>query len=79
MAEDIDLLADLEALQSTKGPEKMTCQWWRAQPPEIQAATTRAVQRVGHTGVSRMLRAKGFRVTPPDIKLHAEDGCDRCR
>ena len=75
MAAEDALLAELESLESSKGPQKMTCLWWQDQPPEIQAATARAVQRVGHTGVARLLKAKGFRVTPPDIKAHANGSC----
>ena len=76
MAEDIgDLASALDGLTITKGPEKVTCQWWRSQSPEIQAAVTRNVERVGHTAVSKYLRNQGHRVTPPDIKTHAAGEC----
>ena len=73
------LISELDALEVVKGPERLTCQWWRQQTPETLAAVTRAVQRVGHTAVARHLRSTDNRVTPPDLKLHAEGRCAKCR
>jgi hypothetical protein len=79
VAEDADLLSDLAALQPKRGPEKQTCIWWRDQPTEVHEATISAVQRVGHTGVARLLRNKGISVSPPDLKIHADRKCSKCQ
>ena len=83
MTEDaLSLVDDLDALEDTgKGPGNQTCIWWRKQTPETLDAVKRAVGRVGHTGVTRLIRAKDrtARVTPPNMKLHAEGKCDSCR
>ena len=79
MTEDIgNLVSTLDSLETSKGPEKVTCQWWRQQPPEVHEAVTRNVARVGHTIVTRKLRESGARVTNPDVKLHAEGKCPKC-
>ena len=77
--EGTGLISELDSLEVVKGPERLTCQWWRQQSPETLEAVVRAVQRVGHTAVARHLRATSNRVTPPDLKLHAEGRCDKCR
>jgi hypothetical protein len=79
VAEDTDLMAGLEALAVHKGPQKVTCLWWREQSPELLDLVRRKVETVGHTSVARYLRENGARVTPPDLKTHAEDKCDSCR
>ena len=44
MAEDI--VADLDSLESSKGPEPKTCRWWSEQSPETREAVIRNVARV---------------------------------
>lgn len=73
------LVAGLDAIEIHKGPEKITCLWWREQPQEVREAVTRNYRRVGHTAVTAKLRDAGQRVTAPDIKLHAEGACSRCQ
>ena len=79
MAEDADLMAGLQALSAHKGPQKLTCLWWREQSPELRDLVRRKVETVGHTGVTRYLREKGARVTAPDIKAHAVGKCEACQ
>jgi hypothetical protein len=79
VAEDADLMAGLEALAVHKGPQKLTCLWWREQTPELRELVRRKVETVGHTGVTRFLRENGARVTAPDIKSHASGKCDSCQ
>ena len=72
------LVSFLDSLESARGPARLTCQWWADQDDQVREAVTRNVARVGHTLVARKLRDAGYRVTYPDIKLHAEGKC-RCQ
>lgn len=75
MAEDADLVAELDALEVHKGPPKLTCIWWQAQSEPVIEAAIRNSKAKGHTRVAARLRELGERLTAPDIKLHAEGKC----
>lgn len=69
------LISELDALEVVKGPEPMTCKFWRELSDERRDAIVRNVQRIGHTRVFAHLKASGFRVTTNGIRDHAAGTC----
>lgn len=79
MAEDIDLAAELDSLEVAKGPDPMTCRFWRGADERTRTAIVRNVKRLGHTAVFKHLRGRGVRVTSDGIRDHAAGKCAKCQ
>jgi len=75
VAENTDLIAELDALESSRGPRAITCAWWENATPEQRDAVTRNVRRTNFTMVTKRMRALGHRVTPNGIRDHAAGTC----
>lgn len=79
MTED-SLISDLDSLESRKGPQPMTCQWWADQPEDVLEAVRRNVRAKGHTLITQFLRdQKKARVTAPGIRDHVAGQCQTCQ
>jgi hypothetical protein len=77
-AED-SLISELDGLEGIKGPEPMTCRWWREVDEPTRDAVVRNVKRVTATTVFKHLRAKGHRVTADGLRDHAAGKCGKCQ
>lgn len=73
MAEDI--AAELDALQTSKGPGAITCQFWREASEELRESIRRNSAAKGHTIIFRHLKSKGLRVTAEGVRDHAAGVC----
>ena len=62
MTEGTDLIAELDGLTLTRGPQPITCEWWANASDEQRAAVERNVRRTNFTLVTKKLRALGIPV-----------------